>query len=247
MQLIFTYIYIYAIAEVEGTNFIAMDMTFQNTAGTGGEQKGPAVALRVVGDQSAFFRCGFDGFQDTLLAHCWRQFFRECTISGTIDFIWGNSAAVFQNCNINLRRPPANRQDMVTAQGREEENQPTGFVLQNCRIKGVPGLTTKDNYLGRPWRNFSRVIVVQSFIDGVINPKGWSGWKTTGSVPVETAYYGEYANRGRGASTAGRNRWRGFHLYKTRSDNELRQLRSGSFIHANKKWLEGIPFDAGFS
>ena len=72
----------------------------QNTAGPSGHQ---AVAVRVSADQVIFYRCIFEGWQSTLHAHTFRHFYRECTISGTVDFIFGNAAAAFQLCNITAK------------------------------------------------------------------------------------------------------------------------------------------------
>ncbi|KAF8407017.1 hypothetical protein HHK36_006139 [Tetracentron sinense] len=75
-----------------GKGFIARDMGFANTAGPS--------KLHSTFEQSFFYRCRFDAFQDTLYEHSNRQFYRECNIYGTIDFIFGNAAVVLQNCNI---------------------------------------------------------------------------------------------------------------------------------------------------
>ena len=72
----------------------------QNTAGPSGHQ---AVAVRVSADQVIFYRCIFEGWQSTLHAHTFRHLYRECTISGTVDFIFGNAAAAFQSCNITAK------------------------------------------------------------------------------------------------------------------------------------------------
>ncbi|KAK4706981.1 hypothetical protein R3W88_033453 [Solanum pinnatisectum] len=71
-------------AVVVGNGFIAQDLQFQNTAG---QQKHQAVALRVGEDQSVINRCKIDAFQDTLYTHTLRQFYRDCYITGTVDFI----------------------------------------------------------------------------------------------------------------------------------------------------------------
>ncbi|GFP92500.1 pectinesterase/pectinesterase inhibitor 3, partial [Phtheirospermum japonicum] len=48
-------------------------------------------------------------------------------IAGTVDFIFGNGAAVLQNCDIHARRPNSGQRNMVTAQGRTDPNQNTGI------------------------------------------------------------------------------------------------------------------------
>ncbi|XP_042518562.1 pectinesterase 2-like [Macadamia integrifolia] len=86
-----------ATVAVVGNGFIARNMTFENSAGPSKHQ---AVALRSGSDLSAFYHCSFVGYQDTLYVHSLRQFYRECDIYGTVDFIFGNAAVVLQNCNL---------------------------------------------------------------------------------------------------------------------------------------------------
>lgn len=112
-------------AAVSGDRFIAVDVTFRNTAGP---EKHQAVALRSNADLSTFYRCSFEGYQDTLYVHSLRQFYRECEIYGTVDFIFGNAAAVFQSCNLYARKPMAAQKNAFTAQGRTDPNQNTGIV-----------------------------------------------------------------------------------------------------------------------
>ncbi|KAH9306479.1 hypothetical protein KI387_010883, partial [Taxus chinensis] len=81
-----------ATVAVTGKAFIARDMTFENTAGAAKHQ---AVALRAGSDLSAFYRCSFKAYQDTLYVHSLRQFYGECDVYGTVDFIFGNAAGCF--------------------------------------------------------------------------------------------------------------------------------------------------------
>ena len=90
----------YIIAVIEGSGFVGRSFKVQNTAGPSGHQ---AVAVRVSADQVIFYRCIFEGWQSTLHAHTFRHLYRECTISGTVDFIFGNAAAAFQLCNITAK------------------------------------------------------------------------------------------------------------------------------------------------
>ena len=111
---------------------MAIGMGFQNTAGP---EKHQAVALLVQSDKSIFLNCRMDAFQDTLYAHSKAQFYRNCVISGTVDFIFGDAAAVFQNCILVLRRPMDNQQNIATAQGRADAREATGFVLQKWEFQ----------------------------------------------------------------------------------------------------------------
>jgi pectinesterase len=132
IELLYIYIYIYVDAAVAGDRFIAVDVTFRNTAGP---EKHQAVALRNNADLSTFYRCSFEGYQDTLYVHSLRQFYRECEIHGTVDFIFGNAAAVFQSCNLFARKPMANQKNAFTAQGRSDPNQNTGIVKSLLILK----------------------------------------------------------------------------------------------------------------
>ncbi|OWM63091.1 hypothetical protein CDL15_Pgr008007 [Punica granatum] len=196
---------------VDGDGFIAVDLTFRNTAGL---YKGQAVAARVVSDLSTFYRCSFEGYQDTLLSHAGRQFFRECDIYGTIDFIFGFATAAFQNCNIYARKPKPGQATVVTAQGRKYPYETSGFSFHNCTIKPAPDMEKKPrvalNYLGRPWYSYSRTIIMQSYIDKYIHPKGWTPFR--GNDGLNTLYYGEYDNRGPGSGTRRRVNWKGYHV-----------------------------------
>nr|XP_027073575.1 pectinesterase-like [Coffea arabica] len=85
-----------ATVSVKGYRFMAKYITFENSAGEGSQ----AVALMSESDQSSFYRCSFLGYQDTLYAKSGKQFYKECDIYGTVDFVFGDAAAVFQSCNL---------------------------------------------------------------------------------------------------------------------------------------------------
>lgn len=217
-------------------------MAFENTAGP---EKHQAVALRVQSDMSTFYNCRMDGYQDTLYAQTHRQFYRNCVVSGTIDFIFGDSSAILQNCLIVVRRPMDNQFNTVTAHGRKDKYETTGLVLQNCRI--IPDkLLHPDRfklltYLGRPWKEYSRTVIMESFLDDFIHPDGYKEWE--GDFALETCEYFEHGNTGAGAVTDKRVKWKGF---KVIDEKEALQYTVGPFIQG-ETWLKdtGAPYILG--
>ncbi|KAK4410462.1 Pectinesterase 3 [Sesamum angolense] len=223
---------------IAGRGFIARDIGFRNTAGAAKHQ---AVALRSGSDQSVFYRCSFDAFQDTLYAHSNRQFYRECDITGTIDFIFGNSAVVFQNCNIMPRQPLSNQFVTITAQGKKDPNQNTGISIQRCTMSPLDALTA-PTYLGRPWKDFSVTVIMQSSIGGFLDPKGWISW-VSNVDPPSSIFYAEYQNTGPGASTSNRVTWAGYK--PTLTADQASKYNVESFIEGSS-WLPAtaVTFDS---
>ncbi|EOA25868.1 hypothetical protein CARUB_v10019247mg [Capsella rubella] len=228
---------------VSGDGFWARDMTFENTAGP---HKHQAVALRVSSDLSLFYRCSFKGYQDTLFTHSLRQFYRDCHIYGTIDFIFGDAAAVFQNCDIFVRRPMDHQGNMITAQGRDDPHANTGISIQHSRVRAAPEFEAVKgqfkNYLGRPWKKYSRTVFLKTDLDGLIDPRGWREW--SGGYALSTLYYGEFMNTGTGAGTSRRVNWPGFHVL--RDEGEASPFSVSRFIQGDS-WIPitGVPFSAG--
>ncbi|XP_060175186.1 probable pectinesterase/pectinesterase inhibitor 17 [Lycium barbarum] len=228
---------------VTGEGFIARGITFRNTAGPQNHQ---AVALRSGSDLSVFYCCGFEGYQDTLYVHSQRQFYKECYIYGTVDFIFGNAAVVLQNCMIYARRPMNKQKITITAQGRMDPNQNTGISIHNSRVMAgsdlKPVLGSFKTYLGRPWKQYSRTVFIQNSMDSLVDPAGWLEWD--GNFALNTLYYGEYRNTGPGSSTNRRVKWRGYRVI-TRS-SEASKFNVENFI-VGRSWLPStsIPFMAG--
>ncbi|KAJ0983748.1 hypothetical protein J5N97_002104 [Dioscorea zingiberensis] len=228
---------------VAGKGFIARDMSFENTAGP---EKHQAVALRSDSDLSVYYHCSIQGYQDTLYAHSLRQFYRECLITGTVDFIFGNAAAVFQNCQILARRPLPNQKNSITAHGRKDPNQNTGFSFQFCNVSATTDLlaneSTRSTYLGRPWKEFSRTVFMQSYLGSVLSPQGWLAWQ--GEFALDTLYYGEYMNFGPGSGLGNRVKWSGYHAISNFS--QAINFTVSQFIDGNL-WLPatGVKYTAG--
>ncbi|KAF5952167.1 hypothetical protein HYC85_010111 [Camellia sinensis] len=138
----------------------------------------PAVAARIYGDKAAFYDCAFLGFQDTLWDVEGRHYFNSCYIEGAIDFIWGDGQSFFEECRINVTAgllPSQVSAGYITAQGRQSEEDPGGFVFENGYVFG-----TGQAYLGRAYRPYSRVIFHGTTLDSVVVSAGWDASKYQG-------------------------------------------------------------------
>ncbi|GKV09696.1 hypothetical protein SLEP1_g21156 [Rubroshorea leprosula] len=205
-------------------------MAFVNSAGPAKHQ---AVAMRSGSDLSVFYRCAFDAYQDTLYAHSNRQFYRECDITGTIDFIFGNAAVVFQSCKIQPRQPLPNQFNTITAQGKKDPNQNTGISIQKCTFSALNSSLTAQTYLGRPWKEYSTTVIMQSEIGAFLNPLGWIEW-VSNVDPPSTIFYAEYRNTGPGSNVDKRVKWAGYR--PTLTEDQAGKYTVGTFIQGSE-WL----------
>uniref|UniRef100_A0ACD5VPH5 Uncharacterized protein n=1 Tax=Avena sativa TaxID=4498 RepID=A0ACD5VPH5_AVESA len=227
---------------VDGDRFMAVKLGIQNTAG---DEKQQAIALRVKADRAIFFNCRIDGHQDTLFAQAYRQYYRSCIISGTVDFIFGDAAALFQRCVLLVRDPLPGKPGVVTAHGRRDRQQTTGFVLHRTRIVADESLASKSStvktFLGRPWKEYSRVIVIESIIDGFVHAQGYMPWE--GKNNLGTAFYGEFGNVGSGANITARQEMKGFHVL---NKDKAKQFTVEHFLNGGE-WIpeSGTPVRLG--
>lgn len=178
--------YIYA------PDFYAENLTFENTSGPVGQ----AVACFVSADRAYFKNCRFLGWQDTLYTYgkgC-RQYYEDCYIEGTVDFIFGWSTAVFNRCHIHSKT-----KGYVTAPSTDQ-GQKYGYVFYDCRLTADEGVT--DVYLSRPWRPYAQAVFVRCDLGGHILPAGWNNWGKESNE--KTAFYAEYQSRGAGANPQAR-------------------------------------------
>ena len=160
---------------MDGPGFLAQDLTIQNTAVSSKHQ---ALAVRSRSSKSVVHYCSLEGYQDTVFAQDDYQFYRDCDISGTVDFVFGDATAVLQRCQLVARLPHPDQKNVVTAQGRSIANGRSGFVFQFCNFSGDCGLREKavEMFLGRPWKTYSRVIFMECFMDYNIHPLGYLPW-----------------------------------------------------------------------
>ncbi|MFC7139345.1 pectinesterase family protein [Halosimplex aquaticum] len=177
--------------KVSGNDFTARDLTVRNTAGA---DVGQAVALHVEADRAAFENCRFLGAQDTVYAagEGSRQYFDDCYVEGTTDFVFGAATAVFEDCEVHSKA------DSYVTAASTPQREPFGYVLDGCTLTADPDVS--EVYLGRPWRDHAHVAVLRSELGDHIHPAGWHNWSRPEAE--ETATYVEYDNSGPGAVEA---------------------------------------------
>lgn len=182
-------------------------VTLENltVANNAGPQAGQAVALFTNGDFLFFRNCRFIGDQDTIYTYgrynkeggADRNYFLDCYIEGTTDFIFGCSIAYFENCTIHSKK-----NSYITA-ASTFEGRKYGYVFHNCRLTAAPDVDMV--YLGRPWRPFAKTVFIECEFGKHILPDGWHNWRKPEAE--KTAFYAEYGNYGPGAETKDRVKW----------------------------------------
>ncbi len=183
------------------------DIGFENTAGEG-KEIGQAVAVFTDGDFLYFKRCRFIGNQDTLYTYgrfgkeggIKRNYYLDCYIEGTTDFIFGPSICWFEHCTIHSKK-----NSYVTA-ASTLPGQQWGYVFHRCTLTAAPGVDRC--YLGRPWGAFAKTVFLECELGAHIVPEGWHNWNKPGKPNTEeNCYYAEWGNTGPGADAAGRVPW----------------------------------------
>ena len=177
-------------------DFTAKNITIQNDAGF---TAGQAVALESDGDKEQFYNCRFVGYQDVLFTNSERsrQYYKDCYIEGTTDFIFGSATVWFEHCHIHSKK-----NSHITAASTPQDH-PYGYVFNDCVLTGDTILHNVS--LGRPWRLYASVIYMHCFMGQHIKPEGWSNWNKTENY--KTTRYSEYENYGPGAVTSSRVPW----------------------------------------
>jgi polygalacturonase len=208
-----------ATVDVRGDDFYANGITFQNDfwiKNPNPQQKGPtggtqAIALAISADRAVLRNVRMLSGQDTLYLSSKscvgeqgpcvpaRQYLADCYVEGHVDFIFGDSKAYFQNCEIH---GVAHGNVMYTAQSKHYPDEDSGYVFDHCKLTADP--EAKHISLGRPWRPYSTVVYLNTDIQAPLDPAGWSEWTPGKTHSLETAYYAEFESTGAGANPSAR-------------------------------------------
>jgi polygalacturonase len=231
-----------ATVNVTADNFYAENITFENDYNRTHEQLwagSQALALLVTGDRAVFHHVRLLGNQDTVYAgsrncapdgaNCipTRQYFSDCYIAGNVDFIFGDSKAVFDRCEIHST---AHDGGFITAQAKHYPDEDSGFVLNRCNLVADAGLKGKV-YLGRPWRPYATVVYLNTQMGSHVDPSGWREWHPGETHSLDTAFYAEFNSTGPGA---GRD-LREPHAHFLSAD-EARRYEPAAFLRGSDNW-----------
>ena len=203
------------------------DITIRNSSCNLGQ----AVALHVEGDRFIMKNSRILGCQDTVYTggnHS-RQYYENCFIEGTTDFIFGSATVVFTNCTI---KSLAN--SYITA-ASTDHSKLFGYVFFNCKLIAKEGITKV--FLGRPWRPFAKTVFINTEMGSHIVPEGWNPWSGDKMFPDKdkTAFYAEYGSKGEGAKTEKRVLW-SHQLTKQEAKKYTLKNIFGDWKPANNNW-----------
>lgn len=186
------------------------------------EKAGQAIALYADGDFFLCEGCRLRSFQDTLFTAPLppkelqkngfigpkqfaprlpqRHTYRRCRIEGDVDFIFGSAAAWFEACDIVSVDGRADR--IAHAEGyataaSTPEGQRFGYVFSHCRFLGE-GVAEGSVYLGRPWRDYAKTVLLHCELGPHIHPEGWHDWDKPAFHSA--GLYAEYGCTGPGAA-----------------------------------------------
>lgn len=212
---------------VEANNIVIKNLTIENASGDVGQ----AVALSVFSDEIAIINCKLLGHQDTLYASGkGKQYYKDCYIEGTTDFIFGSATAFFENCTIHSKK------DSYITAASTPQNAKFGYVFKDCTLTADNAV--KQVYLGRPWRIYAQTVFVNCNLGRHILPKGWHNWSK--SEAEKTMFYAEYKNYGEGFKPNYRVSW-SHQLKKQQAKMYTLKNVLGNYTEASKiEWYEKL-------
>ncbi|KAJ9561305.1 hypothetical protein OSB04_006465 [Centaurea solstitialis] len=221
----------------EADDVVVKSITFINSynypLASNGNPIAPALAAKISGDKSAFYRCGFMGVQDTLWDVSGRHYFKLCSIRGAVDFIMGSGQSIYERCTLSVIAGFLTPQPgFITAQSRDDPSETNGFVFKDCNVIG-----NGTTYLGRPWRGHARVLFYNSTLSDIIVPQGWLHGDFDGSTVRDDLVFAEDSCRGGGSGTSGRAGWE-----RQLSKEEVWRLTSISYID-EEGWIRDQAFN----
>lgn len=140
---------------------------------------GPINTVFTAGNRIVFDHALMKGGQDTLYANSGTAYYYRSEIWGSVDFIYGDQMAVFDQCDIVEIR---NTGGPITAPSTPYA-QPYGEVFLNCNFpraliaNGYPyDVGTATTTFQRPWRQDGQTAIINCSLGSQFTTKGWAEW-----------------------------------------------------------------------
>lgn len=210
---------------IEADDIILKNLTIENSSG----EVGQAVALFVFSNRVAVINCRILGHQDTLYASGkGKQYYKDCYIEGTTDFIFGSATAYFENCQIHSKS-----NSYITAASTPEGTK-FGYVFKNCQLTSDEKATKV--YLGRPWRIYAKTVFMNCNLGKHILAEGWHNWSKPEAE--KTSFYAEYQNTGEGFQKEKRVNWSHQLSKKEAKKYTIKNILGETSTNSKKQWYE---------
>jgi pectate lyase len=192
------------------SDFTARFVTFSNSFDRAAHPEitaTQAVAIKATGDRMLFDHDRFLGHQDTVYADTAnvstfaRQYYRQSSITGDVDFMFGRATAVFDRVTITALNRGGNPNGYLTAASTRTEN-PHGFLIINSTVTSPAAAATY--FLGRPWHPsgdpaaIAQVVIRNTVLPAAIKSAPWTDFS---GFSWRDARLFEYRNTGPGAGT----------------------------------------------
>ncbi|MDR0920166.1 MAG: leucine-rich repeat protein [Oscillospiraceae bacterium] len=179
------------------TGFYASNFTIENTFKYNNGSNQQADALAVLAEQCVFIDVKLVSFLNTLLVDGKDNYFKNCYITGNLDFIYGGGIALFEDCEL-VARYTSDKADGSYVAGKQVSTLPYGFVFYNCNLTAEDGIADNAYRLARPWGADAYVLFYDCAMGAHINAA--EPYQDMSVNSYENARFYECENTGAGAA-----------------------------------------------
>ena len=139
-------------------------------------------AIATLGDRITFENIRVRGNQDSVWASDGRAYFKNCTLIGGTDYIYGSGSVVYDSCKLGYAGFSDYAYGNPLTTPNTDPSRKYGYLFWNCTIYNENALGGTSN-LGGPWGASGQATFVNATIDDngsignskvTIDPKGWA-------------------------------------------------------------------------
>ncbi len=196
--------YNYELTEAEKTDIagttLSVDRLAKGADVTAYAYKERSNAFYIEADNIECYNCKILSSQDTLgrngsKNNNYHTYFNNCVIGGNVDYICGEFAAVFDNCELQWKTYKDDEKDAAKNNaklGYITAAKTSPYVFRNCKVT-TDGVSTGtvSGYYGRTWGAGSNATFIGTQTNGYVLEDGW-GEMSTGDGT--SAIFKEYNN-----------------------------------------------------